>query len=71
MTTIKNDHRFDRYPVWIAWYNVNEDPNTVLNDWVFWQFTDKGLLEGIEGNVDINVFNGKKQDLNGLRILQY
>jgi len=71
VTTIKNDHRFDRYPVWIAWYNVNEDPNTVLNDWVFWQFTDKGLLDGIEGNVDINVFNGKKQDLNGLRILQY
>lgn len=68
VNAIKTDNRFDKYPVWIAWYNINEDPNTILKDWVFWQFTDKGLLEGIEGNVDINVFNGKMQDLDGLRI---
>ncbi len=68
VSTLKADSRFDKYPVWIAWYNVNEDPNTVLTDWIFWQFTDKGILKGIEGPVDINVFNGKKQELNGLRI---
>lgn len=68
VSTIKTDSRFDKYPVWIAWYNINGDPNTIVNDWIFWQFTEKGLLEGIEGNVDINAFNGKTQDLDGLRI---
>jgi lysozyme len=68
VSTIQTDRRFDKYPVWIAWYNIKGDPNTILNDWVFWQFTEKGLFDGIEGNVDINVFNGKKQDLDGLRI---
>jgi len=68
VSTIASDSRFDKYPVWIAWYNENEDPNTILTDWVFWQFTDKGIVEGIEGNVDINVFNGKKEELNGLRV---
>ncbi|MBN2778280.1 MAG: glycoside hydrolase family 25 protein [Bacteroidales bacterium] len=68
VSTIQTDRRFDKYPVWIAWYNIKGDPNTIFNDWVFWQFTEKGLFDGIEGNVDINVFNGKKQDLDGLRI---
>ncbi len=70
ISTIKIDSRFDKYPVWIAWYNVKEDPTTVLSDWVFWQFTDKGLLEGIEGDVDINVFNGKINEIEDLRIIR-
>ncbi|MDD2634078.1 MAG: glycoside hydrolase family 25 protein [Bacteroidales bacterium] len=68
VSTIKKDKRFDKYPVWIAWYNVKQNPNSVLSDWVFWQFTDKGILEGIEGDVDINVFNGKIHEIEVLRI---
>ncbi len=68
VTTLANDERFDKYPVWIAWYNLTKDPSTVKKDWIFWQFTDKGIIEGIEGPVDVNVFNGKKVELNGLRI---
>jgi lysozyme len=67
-TTLVNDDRFDKYPIWIAWYNIEENPNDVKKGWVFWQFTDKGRLKGIEGDVDINVFNGKLQDLDGLRV---
>ena len=68
VSTLKIDSRFDKYPIWFAWYNVKQNPNTVLSDWIFWQFTDKGLLEGIEGYVDINVFNGKINEIEGLRI---
>jgi lysozyme len=54
--------------LWIAWYNVNGNPNDITSNWVFWQFSDKGRVKGIEGDVDLNVFNGKIKDLDGLRI---
>ena len=30
--------------------------------WRFWQYTGTGLVPGIEGEVDINVFGGSVQD---------
>jgi len=68
VSTIADDKRFDKYPVWIAWYNTKQNPQNVVKDWVFWQFTDKGQIEGIVGDVDVNAFNGKIQELDGLRI---
>ncbi len=67
-STLSGDKRFSKYPVWIAWYNINGNPDNIKKDWVFWQFTDKGRLKGIDGDVDVNVFNGKLQDLDGLRL---
>lgn len=32
-------------------------------EWQFWQFTDKGELTGVQGPVDLNVFNGDFADL--------
>ena len=32
-------------------------------DWQFWQFTNKGKLPGINGPVDLNVFQGDQIDL--------
>jgi lysozyme len=68
INSIIDDERFKRYPIWIAWYNINKRPDSVLKDWIFWQFTDKGKIKGIDGDVDINVFNGKIQELDGLRL---
>jgi len=61
---------FHQYPLWIANYGVTTpsvpapwDPN----EWVFWQYTDKGdgPLFGVESlNVDMNYFNG---DTNALK----
>jgi lysozyme len=65
---LADDKRFEKYPVWIAWYNLQANPSSVIKSWVFWQFTDKGQFEGITGDVDVNVFNGKKHELDGLRI---
>jgi lysozyme len=27
-------------------------------DWVYWQYDDKGRVDGIEGDVDLNVLQG-------------
>ena len=34
--------------------------------WTFWQFTDRGRRPGIEGYVDLNVFNGTTTDFDVL-----
>ncbi|MBU2983132.1 glycoside hydrolase family 25 protein [Lentibacter algarum] len=33
-------------------------------DWHFWQYTSTGLIEGIEGEVDINLFHGNRKAWN-------
>jgi lysozyme len=52
---------FSDYPLWIANYNFWR--NHLEADWLFWQFTEKAQIEGIEGMVDLNVFNGDKNKL--------
>ena len=57
------DH-FPEYPVWIARYNDYFEPMLTNGlDWSFWQYGNKGRLEGIEGFVDFNVFKGTERDL--------
>ncbi|TDR22980.1 glycoside hydrolase family 25 protein [Flavobacterium cheniae] len=52
---------FSDYPLWIANYNFWR--NHLEDDWLFWQFTEKAQIQGIEGMVDVNVFNGNKNKL--------
>lgn len=49
------------YPVWIR--DIYRKPG--LKDrspWTFWQYTHKGRLYGIDGFVDLNVFNGSTEE---------
>jgi lysozyme len=46
---------FDKYPLWIAHYLQPSAPRTSRN-WVFWQHSEKGRVNGIEGYVDYNVY---------------
>jgi lysozyme len=48
---------FDSYPLWIAHYYRPQQPN-INRGWTFWQHSDAGRVNGIEGPVDFNVFNG-------------
>lgn len=41
------------YPIWVAEYN---DECHYEKDYVGWQYTSKGHINGIEGNVDVNIF---------------
>lgn len=61
-----SDARFDDYPYWIAHYYVDE--MEYKGKWKFWQHTDAGVLPGITGNVDLNVYNGSYYDLRRLTI---
>ncbi|MET1176930.1 phage tail spike protein [Peribacillus simplex] len=40
------------YPLWIARYTTAEAPG--VEGWTVWQYTDKGTVSGIDGNVDVN-----------------
>ncbi|MCH3923448.1 MAG: hypothetical protein LKE30_00815 [Bacteroidales bacterium] len=49
---------FDEYPLWLCKL-CNEPTNS---NWTFWQYTHKGVVPGIKGNVDMNIFNGSYTD---------
>lgn len=48
---------FDNYPLWIAHYFEPNQPR-ISRDWVFWQHSEEGRVNGISSRVDFNVFNG-------------
>lgn len=58
------DGNFDNYVVWMAAYTVKPRPKLVNGkDWIFWQYTNRGRIRGINGAVDLNVFYGSKEEL--------
>lgn len=50
-----HDGRFKKYDFWIARYKEDGPDNF---DWHFWQMTEKGTVNGYNGNIDINLFKG-------------
>ena len=50
----------EKYPVWIARYGEYK-PDVKL---VYWQLSPDGRVNGIQGKVDINVFNGYREEFN-------
>jgi len=59
-----DSYDFDDYPLWAANWFVNcPDIPTPWDDWIVWQTSDSGSVDGIGGNVDLDVFNGDYNDL--------
>lgn len=59
-----NEHlyqEFSDYTCWVANYNFYVE--NIDEDWGFWQFTDKGSVQGIKEYVDLNIYNGDKKKL--------
>ena len=56
---------FDKYPIWIAKYG-GEAPRLGTNQWMFWQYGNRGHIPGINGNVDFNVFRSSLPELQKL-----
>lgn len=45
-----------KWPLWIAEYGVSQpQDNGVWDRWTVWQYTSEGRIDGINGNVDLNV----------------
>jgi lysozyme len=49
--------RFADYPLWVAHYKERKKPR-VNRDWIFWQHSESGRVNGINHFVDFNVFKG-------------
>ena len=58
---------FDEYPLWLANYNDVPQP-TPDGKWDFWQFTEKGIVYGINTKVDVDVYNGSLWSLKRLTL---
>lgn len=58
---------FDDYPLWLA--NYNDVPTPSPDDqWDFWQFSEKGIVYGINTKVDLNMYNGGVWSLKRLTL---
>ncbi len=58
---------FDDYPLWLANYNDVPVPSPD-DDWDFWQFTENGIVHGINSKVDLDIYNGSLWSLKRLTI---
>ncbi|MDY3317201.1 GH25 family lysozyme [Riemerella anatipestifer] len=58
---------FEGYPLWLANYNHVLVPSEEDN-WLFWQFTEKGIVKGINVKVDLNVFNGNSWEFDKMKL---
>ena len=49
-------HYHSDHLLWIADYRKRDTPQvpSKFQDWYIWQYTDKGIVDGINGNVDLN-----------------
>lgn len=56
---------FDDYAFWFANYLQPEKPSTDQN-WIFWQHSEQGRVNGIKTPVDFNVFAGDSLDFKNL-----
>lgn len=69
-----NPTGFSQYPLWVANYqNANGKPAkptlpTGWSNWAFWQYTDSGLVTGINHSCCLDRFNGATSDLKGYLI---
>ncbi len=57
---------FQKYPYWIAHYY--SPTLRYKGKWHFWQHTDKGRIDGIKEDVDLNIYNGSMHNLRRLAI---
>lgn len=62
---------FANHPLWLAWYTDNPDVVKIPQPWtaVFpsfmrWQYSPKGIIDGVPGNVDMNNHNGSEENYN-------
>jgi lysozyme len=54
--------RFRAYPFWLRSVAGHPDEKYGGLRWLFWQYTGTGIVPGIEGDADLNTFNGDAGD---------
>jgi len=57
------------YPLWIADYGVATPLLPAgWTSWAFWQYSETGTVSGVQGSVDLDLFQGSLEDLRRLVI---
>ncbi len=61
---------FADYPLWLAEYTGAPQPQLPLDwsAWTFWQHSQSGRVDGVDGDVDLDRFNGNLDQLRALLI---
>ncbi|MEG0700738.1 MAG: GH25 family lysozyme, partial [Muribaculaceae bacterium] len=49
---------FADYPLWLCRFTTPQEDV----EWQFWQYSHWGEVDGIKGDVDLNIFNGSSYD---------
>jgi lysozyme len=61
------DESLNDIPLWLAHYDSKQPPDSSgWKWWLFLQYTDKGRVSGVGGNVDLNEFYGSRTELVSL-----
>jgi len=61
------DQSLSDIPLWLAHYDSKPTLNcSGWKNWLFLQYTDKGQVNGIKGNVDLNQYSGPRAELESL-----
>lgn len=59
------DGQFDDYPLWVAHY-LRQDTPRIKRNWIFWQHSEGGRVNGVNYKVDFDVFNGDSTAFHNL-----
>ncbi|MDY8021751.1 GH25 family lysozyme [Paenibacillus polymyxa] len=61
----KFDPTFSMYKLWVARYSTTQKPTAVpaWNNWWAWQYSSTGSVPGIQGQVDLDEYNGTIDEL--------
>lgn len=53
---------FDNYHFWVRSVAAHPKENYATRRWAFWQYTSTGIVPGVKGQTDINVFSGTEKN---------
>ncbi len=59
----------DKFPNNLIWMSdLHNEPNTKENEWIIWQFSHTGKINGARGDIDLNYFRYSYRQFNELLI---
>lgn len=56
------EDRFPNNKIWIS--SISKEPDNQIKNWIIWQYTHKGVISGIVGDIDFNYFRYPFERLN-------
>jgi len=67
---LENDPGLKDHPLWLAHYTSASKPRVPApwRIWTFWQWTERGRVDGISAYCDVNRFNGSRERLDALLV---